>query len=74
MQFCTPALKIQPNRPISYLPQTFTNCVNLAAWRALQPIDADPSAKEHAMPMNAIQFQPGLSLVRFEALYGTEQQ
>ena len=26
------------------------------------------------MPMNAIQFQPGLSLVRFEALYGTEQQ
>ena len=26
------------------------------------------------MPINAIQFQPGLSLPRFQALYGTEQQ
>ena len=26
------------------------------------------------MPINAIQFQPGLSLARFQSLYGTEQQ
>ena len=32
------------------------------------------SAKEPGMPMNTIQFQRGLSLPQFYAVYGTEQQ
>ena len=31
-------------------------------------------AKEQAMSINAIQFQRGLSLPQFQALYGSEQQ